>query len=51
MTCRYKLKYYIKSGQANFKFESLDEFETEFENILGNELGAQVGSIHEKNQI
>jgi hypothetical protein len=44
-TCRY-----INSGQSNFKFEYLGEFETEFENILGHESGAQVGSIYEKNQ-
>jgi hypothetical protein len=28
-TCRY-----INSGQSNFEFEYLGEFETEFENIL-----------------
>jgi hypothetical protein len=39
---------YINSGQSNLKFEYLGEFETEFENILGHESGAQVGSIHEK---
>ncbi len=44
-TCRY-----INSGQSNLKLEYLDEYETEFENILGHESGAQVGSIHEKNQ-
>jgi hypothetical protein len=44
-TCRY-----INSGQSNFKFEYLGEFETKFENNLGHESGAQVGSIHEKNQ-
>ncbi len=44
-TCRY-----INSGQSNFKFEYLGNFETELENILGHESGAQVGSIHEKNQ-
>jgi hypothetical protein len=35
-TCRYN-----NSGQSNFKFEYLGEFETEFENILGHESGAQ----------
>jgi hypothetical protein len=45
MTCRY-----INSGQSNFKFEDLGEFETKFENILGHESRAQVGSIHEKHQ-
>jgi hypothetical protein len=44
-TCRY-----INSGQSNFKFEYLGEIETEFENILGQESGGQVVSIHEKNQ-
>jgi hypothetical protein len=44
-TCRC-----INSGQSNLKFEYLVEFETEFENILGHESGAQVGSIREKNQ-
>ncbi len=33
-----------------FKYEYLREFETEFENILGCESGADVGSVHEKNQ-
>jgi hypothetical protein len=42
-TCRY-----INSGQSNLKFEYLGEFETEFDNILGHESGAQVGSIHGK---
>jgi hypothetical protein len=42
-TCRY-----INSGQSNFKFEYLGEFETKFKNILGHESGAQVGLIHEK---
>ncbi len=45
-TCRY-----INSGQSNFKFEYHGEFETEFENILRHEWGAQVGSIDEKNQV
>ncbi len=45
MTCRN-----ISSSQSNFKFEYLDKFETELENILGHESGGQVGSIHEKNQ-
>jgi hypothetical protein len=39
---------YMNSGQSNFKFEYLGEFETEFEIILGHESGAQVGSIHKK---
>jgi hypothetical protein len=43
ITCRY-----INSGQSNFKFEYLGEFDTEFKNILGHESGAQVGSIPEK---
>jgi hypothetical protein len=28
---------YTNSGQSNFEFEYLGEFETEFENILGEE--------------
>jgi hypothetical protein len=31
-----------------FKYEYLREFKTEFENILGCESGADIGSIHEK---
>jgi hypothetical protein len=42
---------YINIGQSNFKFEYLGEFETEFENILGHESGAQVGSIHKKTEV
>ncbi len=30
------------------KFEYLREFEPEFEDVLGYELGAHMGSIHEK---
>jgi hypothetical protein len=41
---------YINSGQSNFKFKYLGEFETEFENILGHESGGQVVLIHEKKQ-
>ncbi len=36
--------------RTTFKFEYLLEFEPEFENVLGYELGAHMGSIHEKNQ-
>ncbi len=36
--------------RTTFKFEYLREFEPEFENVLGYELGAHMGSIHEKNQ-
>jgi hypothetical protein len=36
-TCRY-----INSGQSNFEYEYLGEYETEFKNILGHESGAQV---------
>jgi hypothetical protein len=32
------------------KFEYLPEFEPEFNNVFGYELGANKGSIHEKNQ-
>jgi hypothetical protein len=32
------------------KFEYLREFEPEFEKVVGYELGAHMGSIHEKNQ-
>jgi hypothetical protein len=34
--------------RTTLKFEYLREFETEFENVLGYELGAHMGSIHEK---
>jgi hypothetical protein len=34
--------------RTTFKFEYLREFEPEFENVLGYELGAHMGSIHEK---
>jgi hypothetical protein len=33
-----------------FEYENLREFETFFENILGCESGAHMGSIHEKNR-
>jgi hypothetical protein len=36
--------------RTTLKFEYLREFEPEFENVLGYELGAYIGSIHEKNQ-
>jgi hypothetical protein len=36
--------------RTTFKFEYLLEFEPEFENVLGYELGVHMGSIHEKNQ-
>jgi hypothetical protein len=32
------------------KFEYLQKFEPELENVLGYELGVHMGSIHEKNQ-
>ncbi len=35
--------------RTTLKFEYLWEFEPEFENVLGYELGAHMGSIHEKN--
>jgi hypothetical protein len=35
--------------RTTLKFEYLREFEPEFENVLEFELGAHVGSIHEKN--
>ncbi len=41
---------WVDSGQSNFKFEYLGEFETEFENILGHESEGQVVLIREKNQ-
>jgi hypothetical protein len=44
-TCRY-----INSGQSNFEYEYLGEFETEFKNILGHESGAQVCSFDGKKQ-
>ncbi len=45
MTCRY-----INSGQSNFEYEYLGEFETEFKNILGHESGAPVCSFDGKKQ-
>ncbi len=44
-TCRY-----INSGQSNFEYEYLPEFETEFKNVLGHESGAQVCSFDGKKQ-
>ncbi len=44
-TCRY-----INSGQSNFEFEYIGEFETEFYKFLEYESGAQVGSIDRKKQ-
>ncbi len=44
-TCRY-----INSGQSNFEYEYIGEFETEFKNILGHESGAQVCSFDGKKQ-
>ncbi len=41
---------YINSGQSNFEFEYIGEFETEFKTILEYESGAQVGSIGRKKQ-
>jgi hypothetical protein len=48
-------KYLLSSAgcrprRTTLKFEYLREFEPEFENVLGYELGAHLGSIHEKNQ-
>jgi hypothetical protein len=34
--------------RTTLKFEYLQEFEPEFENVLWYELGAHMGSIHEK---
>jgi hypothetical protein len=34
--------------RTTLKLEYLLEFEPEFENVLGYELGAHMGSIHEK---
>jgi hypothetical protein len=45
MTCCY-----INSGQSNFEFEYIDEFETELNKFLEYESGAQVGSIDGKKQ-
>ncbi len=36
--------------QNNFEFEYRREFEPEFKNVSGYELGAHMGLIHEKNQ-
>jgi hypothetical protein len=42
--------HYINSGQSNFEFEYIGEFETEFNTFLEYESGAQVGSIDRKKQ-
>ncbi len=44
-TCRY-----INSGQSNFEYEYLGEFETELKNILGHESGAQYVRLMEKSR-
>jgi hypothetical protein len=46
----FRLAAIIYSGQSNFEYEYFGEFETEFENILGYESGAQVDSIDETYQ-
>jgi hypothetical protein len=38
------------NGLSNFKLEYLIEFATEFDNILGYESRAQVGSLDEKSE-
>jgi hypothetical protein len=38
------------SRKTTLKFEYLREFEPEFKNVSGYELGTDLGSIHEKNQ-
>jgi hypothetical protein len=45
MTCRY-----INSGQSNFEFEYLSEFETEFVKLIGYKSGFQARSIDGKKQ-
>ncbi len=45
MNCRY-----INSGQSNFEFEYIGEFETDFKTFLKYESGAQVGSIDRKSR-
>jgi hypothetical protein len=40
LTFFFCLSAILYSGQSNFKFEYLGEFETEFENILESETGA-----------
>jgi hypothetical protein len=40
----------MNSGQSNFGFEYLGEFETEFKKILGYKSGAQVCSFDGKKQ-
>jgi hypothetical protein len=40
----------INSGQSNFEFEYIGEFETEFKTILEYESGARVGLIGSKKQ-
>ncbi len=65
IACMYKLHYPRHIGsmlkfccvpqgliprRTTLKFEYLREFEPEFENFLGYELGVHMGSIYEKNQ-
>jgi hypothetical protein len=40
----------IRPRRTTLKFEYLREFKPKFENVLGYELGAHMGWIHEKNQ-
>jgi hypothetical protein len=42
--------HYINSGQSNFEFEYIGEFETKCCKFLEYESGAQVGSIDRKKQ-
>ncbi len=42
--------HYINSGQSNFEYKYLGEFENEFKNILGHESGAQVCLFDGKKQ-
>jgi hypothetical protein len=48
------LNFFVPPGISprgtTFEVKYVREFETEFENILGYEKGAHMGSIHEKNQ-
>jgi hypothetical protein len=43
-------RHCVYSGQSNFEFKEISEYETEFEHILGYVSGAQVSSIERKKQ-
>ncbi len=42
-----RLSVFFNRGKSNVKFEYLSEFIADFENVLGNESGAQMCSLVE----